>query len=309
MLRIALIRAGSSDFDDQERVQGRLNVPLSAQGESEAHRVASSLSSRRVRHAQAPSLALPGSLPAPTTLPPADLVDWVVSAPALSSRQTADRIGATLELPVKECAGLEEVHLGLWEGCRWDEVRRKHPKVCRQWEEGCGHLCPPGGETLQEARERVVLALSALFRRYRKGTMALVVPRLLYRLVERVLADGACGAKWEAVSAQAVLPELPPVRTREGAPSTVGAPTTAGAPASGAAPAAGSCDAGSAGSGSSGLGSEGPRRAACTSQDASGIPGACTGGSAAWLVPAARPASSGFRLGSLWLGFPILGAR
>ena len=40
-----------------------------------------------------------------------------------------------------------------------DEIRRKHPKVFRQWQEQPEIICPPEGEMLCDARERVKAGL------------------------------------------------------------------------------------------------------------------------------------------------------
>ena len=39
---------------------------------------------------------------------------------------------------------------GLWQGMIIDEVKRKQPKVYKQWQEHPENVCPPEGEMLAQ---------------------------------------------------------------------------------------------------------------------------------------------------------------
>lgn len=215
MLRVALIRAGSSDFDLQERVQGRLPMPLSAEGAAADERLAAEL--------RIPQAA--GACRSPAA------VDWVYAAPFLGAKQTAERLASVVGRKVRLLPGLEEVHVGLWAGCRWEEIRQKHPRAYRLWEEGCDHVCPPAGETLSEARERARKAISALFRKHPHGTMLLVVPRLLYRVVEQLLREAAAEGRCELLASctEAARPPRPiPAAAVAAVPVRAGVPVAGG---------------------------------------------------------------------------------
>lgn len=133
MATIILVRPGSTDFDEQHRIQGTLDLPLNAKGEAQVRQTIECLS----------------SVP----------IDVIFTSPCEPARGTAAMLGAQRGVPVKEVAGLENWNQGLWQGLSIDELRRKQPKVFRQWLGTPSSVCPPGGESLPEAWERVRKAL------------------------------------------------------------------------------------------------------------------------------------------------------
>jgi len=139
MFSLTLIRPGSTDFDEQHRIQGSLDLPLSAEGESEIEAII-----ERLRSAEL------------------EVIYCSPNEPALS---TAHRIGKTLSIPVKELEGLSNCNLGLWQGLTIEEIKRKYPKVYKQWKESPGRVKPPQGEDNDDALARALKALSKPFKK------------------------------------------------------------------------------------------------------------------------------------------------
>jgi probable phosphoglycerate mutase len=79
-----------------------------------------------------------------------------------------------------------------------EEVKRKQPKVYRQWQEQPESICPPEGEMLSEARQRVGAALSKLLRKHKEGVIGLVVPEPLASLVRSHFGHCDLGDLWRA---------------------------------------------------------------------------------------------------------------
>jgi probable phosphoglycerate mutase len=154
-----VIRPGETDFDQQSRIQGALGLPLTTTGQ---HQVEETIS------------RLEGT--------PLDVVYASPTEPALS---TARQLGAALDVPVKELEGLENIDHGLWEGMLLEDVRRKHPRVYKQWREQPEAVCPPEGETCGEAYDRVRRALKRPSRR--RHSFAVVAPEPLATIVSSVL--------------------------------------------------------------------------------------------------------------------------
>ena len=75
-----------------------------------------------------------------------------VSQPSL---QTAEIIAKALEIKLKKIERLQNLNQGLWQGMLVEDVRHKQPKVYRQWQEQPENVCPPEGEMLSEADDRV----------------------------------------------------------------------------------------------------------------------------------------------------------
>lgn len=179
MPHIYLIRPGCTDFDEQHRIQGTLDLPLSSRGEEQVARLVETI-------AQSP-------------------IDIIYTSPCEPARSTAAALGAARGAPVKEVENLNNVNHGLWQGLKVDEIRRKHPKVFKQWQESPEAICPPGGETLAEAVERVRKALEKPLKK--KGNLAIVAADPLAAIIAAVVRGtdlenvppacaGTCGS-WE----------------------------------------------------------------------------------------------------------------
>lgn len=156
-----VIRPGHTDFDEQSRIQGALNLPLSARGRLEVSTMIE-------------------------TLRPAEL-DVIYTSPTEPARSTAQAIGDALDIPVKELDGLCNLDQGLWQGMLLEEIRRKQPRVYRQWVDAPDSVCPPQGETCGEACKRVAKALKKPIRRGAGKRFAVVAPEPLATLVSCVL--------------------------------------------------------------------------------------------------------------------------
>lgn len=185
MLTIALIRPGASEYDSQGRVQGNLDVPLSTDGALQVERVALELGGAELKVIYAPQCE------------PA----W----------ETCQRLAARLEIKPKPLDDMQNLNHGLWQGLLIDEVKRKHPKVFRQWQDNPASVCPPEGETLAEAQERVQACLSKLVKKHKDGRIGLVLPEPIASLVKSYfglfeLRDlwhaGADAPAWEWIEAR-----------------------------------------------------------------------------------------------------------
>ena len=172
MLHIVLIRPGSTDYDVQERIQGSLDIPLNEQGTAEAAQTVELLRDKGIEMVYSP-----GSQP---------------------SLQTAEIIAKALGIKRKKIERLESLDLGLWQGMLVEEVRHKQPKVYRQWQEQPENVCPPDGEMLSQADDRVRTALVKLLKRHKEGVIGLVVPEPLLSLARRFIAHGELGDLWKA---------------------------------------------------------------------------------------------------------------
>ncbi|MCA9163469.1 MAG: histidine phosphatase family protein [Planctomycetales bacterium] len=172
MLRIILIRPGSTEFDEQRRIKGTLDIPLSEHGQAEATEAARALSDLHI--------------------------DSIYYGPGCASRQSADLLASGRRVKLKELESLTNLNHGLWHGKLIDEVRRNQPKVYRQFQEHPESVCPPGGETVDCVEQRAAKALNRLLRKHRHGVIALVVPEPLASVVRHLLTNHDLGDLWRA---------------------------------------------------------------------------------------------------------------
>lgn len=141
-----LIRSGETDFDVEGRMQGTIDLPLTPVGRAEVEAAIETLR----------------SVP----------VETIYCSPGEPAFSTARLIGRALDVPVKPLEDLDNMHFGLWQGMCINEIRRKQPKVFRQWEESPTTVCPPQGETLDDVNARVS---GALKKRLKKDSSFAVV--------------------------------------------------------------------------------------------------------------------------------------
>ncbi|MEM1225043.1 MAG: histidine phosphatase family protein [Planctomycetota bacterium] len=168
--RVALIRPGSTEFDEQGRFKGSLDMPLSELGRDQADQLAHEMASLHL--------------------------DAIYSAPCQSALQTADRLCRDRELKPKSIDALRNVDHGLWHGKLIEEIRRNQPRLYRSLCDAPDSFCPPGGETIDEARSRADKAVRRILRRRRNEVVALVVPDPLASLISSELGEEPLSKAW-----------------------------------------------------------------------------------------------------------------
>jgi probable phosphoglycerate mutase len=176
MLQLVLIRPGTSDYDQQERIQGTLDIPLNDKGHAEVAQVIEQLRDKAI-----------------------EILYTAASQPA---EQTGKAIAKALSIKLRKLDRLQNLNQGLWQGMPVQDVRHKQPKVYRQWQEQPEIVCPPQGEMLGQADERVRAAMTKLLRRHKEGVVGLVVPEPLLSLVRRFLTHAQLGDLWRPCNGQ-----------------------------------------------------------------------------------------------------------
>jgi probable phosphoglycerate mutase len=180
---MVLIRPGRTEFDEQRRIQGTLDIPLSEAGQDDVRRLIEAL--RGVEF------------------------DVIYASPCQAARETAEQLADAFDVKMKEHEQLANLDQGLWQGRSIDEVRQTQPTVFRQWLENPESVCPPSGEQVSAARQRVKAALAKLRRKHKGRTIAIVAPEPIYCLIHCELVGGTprdlwkcCGdaKRWETIA-------------------------------------------------------------------------------------------------------------
>ncbi len=172
MLKFVMIRPGATDFDDQGRITGTLDLPLNAAGADQVSRAAAEIASLKIR--------------------------CVYTSPCQSAQQTSQLIGMQLGVKVKELAKLANLNHGLWHGKLIEEVRQRQPKVYRQWQDNPASICPPEGEGIGAVLERVESAFGKLLKRHKNEAIAVVCPEPLASVAIGWLRNVPVGDIWKA---------------------------------------------------------------------------------------------------------------
>jgi broad specificity phosphatase PhoE len=161
MCQVVLIRPGATIYDEQNRVQGILDIPLSERGRTEAARMAQSL-----------ARTLSGSVLASLYCGPGENVI-----------RTAEIVGKALGIRARQIDEFRNLDQGLWQGLQIDEIKRRNTKLFRQWIDDPETICPPQGETVEDAMERIKIAFKPLIRRHHDQAIGLVVAQPIAGMV------------------------------------------------------------------------------------------------------------------------------
>lgn len=162
--RIFLFRHGQVEGHEEKRYNGQVNVPLTSLGREQSGRVRDYLN----------GISL----------------DAVYSSDLDRSRYCALLIAEAHNLDVVTDASLRELHIGDWEGRTWSELREAYPDDWQARLKDLVNFQVPGGESLQDAANRIRPSLRRIIKRHMGGNVALVA----HGGVNRIILLDAIGA-------------------------------------------------------------------------------------------------------------------
>jgi len=165
--RIYLVRHGQVEGYQQKRYNGQINVPLTETGKEQSARICACLS----------AIAL----------------DAVYSSDLERSRYCARLIAEGHGLAVFVEEALREINFGDWEGRTWVELQETYPQDWQRRLQDLTNYQVPGGESLQEAADRIRPAIRHILARHPGGDVALVA----HGGVNRIVLLDAIGAALE----------------------------------------------------------------------------------------------------------------
>ncbi len=161
MTIVAVVRPGWTDFDEQHRLIGSLDLPLNSRGEAQ---LATSI--KRLKSlSKSP--------------------DAIVSGPAQPAKGTAAAIAEAFDLTVRESEEFANLNLGLWQSSTIEDIGRRMSRIFHQWQEAPETVCPSEGEPWEAAVARVQRALKKPLRKF--GVLVIVASEPLASLVSSLL--------------------------------------------------------------------------------------------------------------------------
>ena len=142
------MRHGQSTWNQEHRIQGQQDPPLSGEGRRQAALVGARLRGRKFVGFYASDLK--------------------------RAFETAQVIGAILGLAPEPSVPLREIYLGEWEGLRTDEIADRFPAAWAGWVEEPDWDLVPGGEGAAAFDDRVSGALDQMMDRHPHGDVLVV---------------------------------------------------------------------------------------------------------------------------------------
>ena len=156
MTEIILARHGETEWNVKEIFRGRIDIDLNETGIKQAELLAKHLSDRQI--------------------------ESIYSSPLKRARQTAETIAGHHHLRVETPPGLIDLNYGKWQGLTHQEIKGRHKELYVEWLSHPDKVKIPGGESLDDARKRVVGVMDEVIAKH-EGTVILVSHRVLNKVL------------------------------------------------------------------------------------------------------------------------------
>jgi broad specificity phosphatase PhoE len=162
MTELILARHGETEWNVEEVFRGQIDVELNQNGIKQAELLAEYLSELKI--------------------------EAVYSSPLKRALKTAEAVARRHRLRVEANPGLNDCDFGQWQGLSLREVKDKYKKLYEQWAESPQLVKIPGGESLDEVRERALKVVNGVIAKH-SGAVVLVA----HRVVNKVLICALLG--------------------------------------------------------------------------------------------------------------------
>ena len=163
MTRVYLIRHGTTEWNREEIFRGRVDCGLDETGRAEARAVAAYFDGVNL--------------------------EGIYTSPLARAAETAAAIAAGRGMEVVSDPAFIDLDFGEWQGHPLKEVREKYPELYRAWRERPREVTFPGGENLDQVRERAWEGLLKVVRENPERTVVIVS----HRVITKVLICAALG--------------------------------------------------------------------------------------------------------------------
>lgn len=173
-MKIVLIPCAPTEWRDQGRLLGRVELSPTPAGEQQA----------------AAWSAMLAEVGAPV----------IHHSPDELATRTALILSKTVGARSRKDAALKEVDLGLWSGLTDEDLRKRFASAHHELQEAPLRVKPPDGEAFSDASRRLASELKRLIRRNGDKPLALVLRPVALGLARHWLAGADESAIWEAVN-------------------------------------------------------------------------------------------------------------
>ena len=140
-MKLYMARHGETDWNLQQRIQGRTDTRLNETGRRQAQNLGQRLQEEGYH------------------------ITKLYTSPQKRAFETAQIVSRMLQVPCERQEGLQEISFGAWEGHTWDEVMALYPQEYADWHKHRRTVRTPEGESYQELLERVVAALCQIIQK------------------------------------------------------------------------------------------------------------------------------------------------
>ena len=152
-----IVRHGQTNWNILGKTQGHGNSDLTKKGEEQALNLAKCLKDYPI--------------------------DYIYSSDLGRAVQTAEIIGNTIGIDVKQTKSLREMGFGDWEGLLIDEIKKNHSKTYETWRNQPHLVNIPNGETLHIIKDRIDKFIKSLNEQHENKHILLVSHSVTVRVI------------------------------------------------------------------------------------------------------------------------------
>ncbi len=145
--RLCVVRHGETDWNAGKRVQGQIDIPLSALGHAQARATGNALMGEGFAA--------------------------IYSSDLVRARQTAEATAHLAHLPLQLSPGLRERHYGVFQGLTYEEAAARYPADYARHHARDPRFVPDGGESLLDLAARISNTCEDIVRRHTGEAVAL----------------------------------------------------------------------------------------------------------------------------------------
>lgn len=186
MTRLCIVRHGETDWNAGKRIQGQIDVPLSALGHAQARATGNALRDEGFAA--------------------------IYSSDLTRARQTAEATAHLARIPLQVDPGFRERHYGIFQGLDHAECQTRHPAAYAAHKARDPRFTLEGGESLLTFAGRLAQAFDAVVRRHAGESVAIFthggVLDIIYRqaasmslIAPRDFGIPNCGINWIEIEA------------------------------------------------------------------------------------------------------------
>ena len=170
-MKVALIPCGTTAWNEEGRILGRVELSLTAAGHEECGRWAQQLHALGLKR--------------------------VFHAPDELASRTAALVSRQLSVPTKVLDDLVEVDVGLWAGLTESQLKTRYASAHRELCESPLNVNPPGGESLSGAAQRLNSCVDKQLRRNNAAAIGLVMRPFSLAMAKCALEGADMSKVWE----------------------------------------------------------------------------------------------------------------
>lgn len=169
-VELIFIRHGETEWNAAETFRGRADIPLNENGFKQAALLGEYLKDEKI--------------------------DIVYSSPLQRAVKTAEAVALHHNLSVNIADNLNDIDCGSWEGLTLKEVKEKYGEVYQDWVDTPEQVKIPGGESLDDVKNRALPLVQDAITRLAEGKIALVSHRAVLKVLIAALLTLDNAAFW-----------------------------------------------------------------------------------------------------------------